>query len=188
MQDAEDDLKASSDYLLRVIRREKTGSAALQPVRYGALPVEMPKVVVAHSDVISWWVAVHGHEPENNFWIDGYRRIVARGLAEADVVVAPSRWMLRALEAHYGNNDRRTRDLLTAGTPDSSMRTRRKKTWLLALDAHLGCGQAVAVASDDSISVAGRGCWVRRTSRSSLSRPQICGERAAVISRGVERS
>lgn len=105
MQDAEDDLKASSDYLLRIIDEKKPDLLHFGEYAYGALPVDVPKVVVGHSDVISWWVAVHGHEPESNSWIDGYRQIVARGLAGADVVVAPSRWMLQALEKHYGKND-----------------------------------------------------------------------------------
>ena len=104
MQDAEDDLKASSDYLLRIIDEKKPDLLHFSQYAYGALPVDVPKVVVGHSDVISWWVAVHGHEPESNSWIDGYRRIIARGLAGADVVVAPSRWMLQALEQHYGRD------------------------------------------------------------------------------------
>src|SRR6185369_4676658 len=49
-------------------------------------------------------VAVHGEEPRPNEWIRPYRELVRNGLANADVVVAPSRWMLQAAERHYGNH------------------------------------------------------------------------------------
>lgn len=102
MQEAEDDLKASSDYLLRVIDEKKPDLLHFSQYAYGRLPVDIPKVVVAHSDVISWWVAVHGCAPERNDWIDSYRRTVVQGVMGADVVVAPSRWMLNALGEYYG--------------------------------------------------------------------------------------
>ena len=102
MQEAEDDLKASSDYLLRIIDEKKPDLLHSSQYAYGALPIEIPKLVVGHSDVLSWWVAVHGCAPESNEWIDSYRQIIRRGLMGADVVVAPSRWMLQALEEHCG--------------------------------------------------------------------------------------
>ena len=102
MQDAKEDLKESSDYLLRIIDETKPDLLHLSQYAYGALPVEAPKVVVAHSDVISWWVAVHGCKPERSAWIDFYRDTVVRGLKGADVMVAPSCWMADSLEANYG--------------------------------------------------------------------------------------
>jgi glycosyltransferase involved in cell wall biosynthesis len=107
MQEVEDDLKASSDYLLRIIDDNKPDLLHFSQFAYGALPVDVPKVVVAHSDVLSWWVAVHGRESESNPWIGSYRQIVARGLAGAEVVVVPSRWMLQALGEHYGRTETR---------------------------------------------------------------------------------
>jgi len=105
MQEAEDDLKASSEYLLRIIGEKKPDLLHLSQYAYGALPVDIPKIVVAHSDVISWWVAVHGCEPESTSWINFYRDAVTRGLMGADVVVAPSRWMLNAVGEHYGRTE-----------------------------------------------------------------------------------
>jgi glycogen synthase len=102
MQEAQDDLKASSEYLLRIISEKKPDLLHLSQYVYGALPVDVPKIVVAHSDVISWWVAVHGCEPQSNVWIDFYRDAVRRGLDGAEVVVAPSRWMLNAVAGYYG--------------------------------------------------------------------------------------
>jgi glycogen synthase len=101
MQEAADDLDASSEYLLRVISDAKPDVLHLSQYAYGSLPVQIPKIVVAHSDVISWWMSVHGCEPPSSPWIEFYRATVARGLSGADMIVAPSRWMLNALFQHY---------------------------------------------------------------------------------------
>jgi glycogen(starch) synthase len=59
-----------------------------------------PVVVVAHSDVLSWWRAVYG-EAAPAEW-DSYRRAVTEGLQAADRIVAPSRAALSDLARHYG--------------------------------------------------------------------------------------
>lgn len=102
MQDAEDDLEASADYLARLAREVKPDLLHLNQYYYGALPTETPKIVVAHSDVVSWWVSVHGAEPRESAWSRWYRDSVARGIREATAVVAPSRWMLEQIHRHYG--------------------------------------------------------------------------------------
>src|SRR5439155_5441375 len=53
-----------------------------------------------HSCVLSWWRAVKG-APAPPEW-DPYAQEVARGLGAADLVVAPTEFMLAALEMHYG--------------------------------------------------------------------------------------
>jgi glycogen(starch) synthase len=103
MQDAEDDLKWSSEFLLDVIAEEKPDLVHLSQYCYGALKVNVPKVVVAHSDVCSWWEGVYGKQPEENFWIRSYRQVVSAGLRGATAVIAPSRWMLNAVSEHYGD-------------------------------------------------------------------------------------
>src|SRR5689334_8755651 len=94
MQDVEDDIAASSEYLASVIDEVKPDVIHLNQYAYGVLRTSVPKIVVAHSDVVSWWVAVHGEEPRENRWIRWYRDAVTRGLAGADVVVAPTHWMM----------------------------------------------------------------------------------------------
>ncbi len=101
MQDSADDLRSSAEYLQQVIGETAPDLLHLNQYHYGSLDTGLPKIVVAHSDVVSWWVAVHGCEPENNNWIGSYRDIVSRGLAGADAVVAPTRWMLQQLAAYY---------------------------------------------------------------------------------------
>ncbi len=59
-----------------------------------------PVVVVAHSDVLSWWRAAHG-EPAPAAWHE-YRRQVVCGLSAAARVVAPTGAVLDDLRREYG--------------------------------------------------------------------------------------
>lgn len=102
MQDSEADMEASSEYLSQVIHETRPDLLHLNQFYYGALPGEIPRVVVAHSDVISWWSAVHRHAPAESAWLRWYRESVGRGLACATAVVAPTRWMLEQVEHNYG--------------------------------------------------------------------------------------
>lgn len=102
MQDAAADIQASSDYLLNIIHETEPDVLHLNQFCYGALDVDVAKIVTAHSDVISWWNAVYGEDPPESDWSNWYREMVSAGLEGADAVIAPSRWMLRQIEAHYG--------------------------------------------------------------------------------------
>lgn len=68
---------------------------------YGALDCDIPRAVVAHSDVLSWSVNCRGRELESSTWLDRYCRLVTDGLKNADAVIAPTRWMLEALASHF---------------------------------------------------------------------------------------
>jgi glycogen(starch) synthase len=70
---------------------------------HAALPFRAPVLVVAHSDVVSWWRAVHGTVPGPEW--DTYRRRVADGLRAADRVVAPTAAVAEDLRASYGVAD-----------------------------------------------------------------------------------
>ena len=71
---------------------------------FGALPLQCPKVVVAHSDVLGWARAVRGPGGlEPSAWLDTYRALVTDGLAGATAVVAPTSWMLSDLRQSYGS-------------------------------------------------------------------------------------
>lgn len=59
-----------------------------------------PLVVVAHSCVATWWRAVRGGPMPADF--EWRTRCMARGLAMADVIIAPSRSFAAALTAVYG--------------------------------------------------------------------------------------
>lgn len=102
MQEARDDLQLSSEFLKAIIDEVKPDVLHSNQFAYGALDVDIPKVVVAHSDVVSWWVAVKGEIPHDIPWMAWYREVVQRGLEQATEVVAPSRWMLENVHRFYG--------------------------------------------------------------------------------------
>src|SRR3954447_13946829 len=100
MEDPWADLAQAGDWLLALEERVQPDIVHLNGYVHGALPWLTPVVMVAHSCVLSWWRAVKG-EDAPPCW-DRYRREVARGLRAADMVVAPSHWMLDAARSHYG--------------------------------------------------------------------------------------
>ena len=102
MQDAQSDLEESARFLQSLITETKPDLLHFNQFYYGTLECEQPRLVVAHSDVVSWWVAVHGVEPPESDWIRQYRENVSRGLGGADLVIAPSRWMLEETHRYYG--------------------------------------------------------------------------------------
>jgi glycosyltransferase involved in cell wall biosynthesis len=106
MQDSEDDLEASSTFLQQVVDEVRPDLLHLSQFYYGALTCDVPRLVVAHSDVLSWWSAVHQHPPAASAWLRWYRDVVGRGIACASTVVAPTRWMLEQIEHHYGKPER----------------------------------------------------------------------------------
>ncbi len=100
MQQAWDDVDRAGEWLLTLERQYAPELVHLNQFAFGALPFSAPTLVVAHSCVLSWWQAVHG-EAAPAAW-DEYRRRVARGLAGARLVAAPTRTMLESLAADYG--------------------------------------------------------------------------------------
>lgn len=102
MLDSEADMEASSQYLEALIEEVRPDLLHFSQFYYGAINCDVPRVVVAHSDVVSWWMSVHRQLPPETEWLNWYRRIVTRGLHQATTVVAPSRWMLEQVELHYG--------------------------------------------------------------------------------------
>jgi len=101
MEVADKDIEESKRYLELLVREVQPDVLHFSQYCYGDIPVEIPKIIVAHSDVVSWWVAVHGKEPDDSPWIRRYREMVSSGLRGADIVVAPSQGMLNAVTEHY---------------------------------------------------------------------------------------
>jgi len=68
---------------------------------FGALQCDLPRAVVAHSDVLSWAEACRPNGLEQSKWLDIYCELVQAGLKDADAVVAPTQWMLDALAHNF---------------------------------------------------------------------------------------
>ena len=108
MQNSAADLAASAEFLCDVIRETRPDLVHSSQFYYGALPCAVPRLVVAHSDVLSWSMAVRGYLPEESEWLHWYGAAVRRGLQQADAVVAPSRWMLEQVGTFYGRTQHAT--------------------------------------------------------------------------------
>lgn len=67
---------------------------------HASLPWSAPVLVVAHSDVLTWWESVRGGTAPAEW--NRYREVVRRGIHAADLLVAPTRHMLHGIQRHYG--------------------------------------------------------------------------------------
>jgi glycosyltransferase involved in cell wall biosynthesis len=93
-----DDVERAGEWLLELADELQPHVVHLNGYAHGSLPWCVPVVVVAHSDVLSWWEAVHGTPPVDR---ERYRRAVEVGLRAADTVLAPTAAVAADLARHY---------------------------------------------------------------------------------------
>ena len=94
------DVTKAGDWLMNLAIEVKPDVVHLNGYTHASLAWNCPVLVVGHSCVLSWWRAVKGCPAGDMF--EQYRIAVARGLASADMVVAPSKAMLDQLQLCYG--------------------------------------------------------------------------------------
>ena len=94
------DVEAGGQWLLDLAKSFEPDLIHLNGYAHGTLAWNQPVVITAHSCVYSWWRAVHGCAPGEE-WSE-YKRRVFEGLTASDVIVAPSAYMARAIEQEYG--------------------------------------------------------------------------------------
>ena len=140
MQNSEAGISESEKYLERLITEVKPDLLHLSQFCYGALACGIPKIVAAHSDVRSWWRSVHEEQPPQSTWLNWYTRVVSQGLLGADVVVAPSQWMLDAIRDNYVASPRRAQVIHNGRDPDL----------FEPADAKTNCGLAVGRLWDEA--------------------------------------
>ena len=102
MHESSHDLPESSTFLANLVREVRPDVLHLHQFCYGNLPVDVPRIVMAHGDLISWSEAVQGCTPRPSRWLRWYRDTVIEGIAAADAVVAPSATMLDTIRSTYG--------------------------------------------------------------------------------------
>jgi glycosyltransferase involved in cell wall biosynthesis len=92
--------RATARWLLALADRVRPDLVHLNSYGIAAADWRAPVVVVAHSDVWSWWRAVHATDPPPGW--EPYRRHVVAGLERATAVVAPTRAALDQLDDAFG--------------------------------------------------------------------------------------
>lgn len=105
MQEAEADRAEASAFLMSLTEELRPEVLHLHQFSYGNLPVDIPRIVMAYGDMLTWREAVpeEQHRPHalERQARARYRDLVLRGIACADAVVAPSAWMLSQVSATY---------------------------------------------------------------------------------------
>ncbi len=101
MDEAPRDLAESTHFLTALVRELRPDVLHLHQFCYGNLPLSVPRIVMAHGDIISWTRAVQGCAPRFTRWLEWYRDTIICGVAAADAVVAPSAWMLATIRENY---------------------------------------------------------------------------------------
>jgi glycosyltransferase involved in cell wall biosynthesis len=96
MEDPWDEVTQAGEWLLELEEEERPDILHLCSYSHAALPFRAPKLVVAHSCVLSWWRAVHSAEAPPTW--DRYREETGAGLAAADAIVAPTQAVLLELK------------------------------------------------------------------------------------------
>jgi glycogen synthase len=158
MDDPWDDVDAAGAWLLELAGVVHPDVVHLNGYAHAALPWGVPTVVAAHSDVVSWWRAVHGSSALSAS--PTYRQRVGAGLAAATTVVAPTAAVLGDLCASFGftggtviPNGRRPPPF--AGRPGPPFVLSAGRMWDEA--KNLGALAAVAPELDHPVLVAGGG-------------------------------
>jgi glycogen synthase len=101
-KDSASGVAASMDYMERLIALIKPDVLHSNQYCYGSVRCSIPRIVVAHSDVLSWRTEVLGQATLEDPWLLWYRYVVTAGVAEAEALIAPSRWMLDTISQYYG--------------------------------------------------------------------------------------
>ncbi|MHB1161206.1 MAG: glycosyltransferase family 4 protein [Chloroflexota bacterium] len=115
MPEAEGDVARGLEQMEGLIDRWRPELVHSNQFCFGMLRPRLPRVVVAHSDVLSWiaWHRGGGASPvpiapqaDRGDGLAAYRRLVSSGLSGASAVVCPSRFTARSLLEVYGLSSR----------------------------------------------------------------------------------
>lgn len=100
MENPWDDLEKTQRWLLNLSFTLHPDIIHLNSFAFDCHLFSSPVVMVGHSCVLSWWKAVK-NEQAPVAW-NRYAHLVKKGLQSADMVVAPSRTMMKSLIGYYG--------------------------------------------------------------------------------------
>ena len=87
--------------LARVAEQFKPDLLLANQFCFGATALRLPRVVVAHSDVLSWARACKLAALTPTPWLNHYTMLVQGGLLQADAVIAPTQSVLQGLTMNF---------------------------------------------------------------------------------------
>ncbi|TKK71822.1 glycosyltransferase family 4 protein [Ilyomonas limi] len=100
MENPWQNVDASGKWLLQLEEKLQPDLIHINGYVYGSLPWKAPAIIVAHSDVFSWFLSVKKMVPPAQ-WNEYFTRVRA-GLEGADLLIAPSKTMLQFIREIYG--------------------------------------------------------------------------------------
>jgi glycosyltransferase involved in cell wall biosynthesis len=144
---------------------------------FGALSLDIPKLVTAHSDVLSWASACRPRGLEQSRWLRQYRSLVTQGLQSCDAIASPTRWMALELARHYKDLPpsyviRNGRSLVS---PESRVRTMQAVTSGPVWDEAKNIEMLRAVNASIPIYVAGERQWGNSPGPRQIGRSILLG-------------
>jgi len=119
----------SGAWLLQLEEKVKPHLIHLNAFAYGSLSWKAPVVMVAHSDVFSWWQAVKGETPPSD-WNEYFIR-VRDGLQGADFLIAPSQAMMQDVQKIYSATARG--NVIYNGRSSDTFQSAPKEPFLLSM-------------------------------------------------------
>ncbi len=122
-------IDASGSWLLQLEEELQPDLIHINGYVYGSLPWKAPVIVVAHSDVYSWFRSVKGTLPPPE-WSEYYRR-VREGLGGADLLIAPSRAMMQFIQDIYGV--KRSGKVIYNGRSNNTFYPKQKEPYVFSM-------------------------------------------------------
>ncbi len=144
MEDAGEDLRRSAELLRDLVVRLQPDLLHSNQFAFGDLSNLLPVLVTGHSDVLSWWSAVHGEPAPDNGRLRAYTAIVRGGLLAATRLAAPTAWMARELREQYGI-DRRIEVVANGRSPELFLADRPKNLQAITVGRAWDPGKNVAL-------------------------------------------
>ena len=129
MPDPWQSIDKAGEWLLALAGAIHPDIVHLNGYTYAALPWPCATLIVAHSDVFSWFFAVKETAPSRE-WDEYYLR-VKRGLAHTDLVIAPSLGALHVLQQVYGMPG--NKKVIYNGRSSSHFTPKEKKPYVMAM-------------------------------------------------------
>lgn len=100
MKDPWEDIEKAGEWLMHLKERINPDFIHLNTYSLGRLKWKIPVIMTLHSCLLTWWDAVKKEQIPREWY--RYKANVEDGIRSADVVIAPSKSILKAAEKFYG--------------------------------------------------------------------------------------